>query len=280
MSEIELSVIVINFNTFQYTRKCIESVYNFTKDISFEVILVDNASTEGDITQLKNTFQDIILIRNNVNEGFARANNQGIKISKGAKIILLNSDTYLVENSFKVLTQLIDELPGSGVVSPLLRYPNGKIQHSAQSFPSVKKNLVELFRLQKINQSYSKTLAGSFFDHNQTVETDWVWGTCFMLKAEVISKMDGLLDEKYFMYGEDRQWCLDIRKLGYEIWHTNRTHIVHIGGGSGMQNSVVLKKRETDFLIRNYSFYYRLVYSFTALLLQWDRFLIDKIRRI
>ena len=252
----ELSIIIINYNTFALTHKCIETVYRFTKNIDFEIILVDNASTECDVEIFKHDFPNITLIKSAQNVGFAKGNNLGIQQAKGEYILLLNSDIELIENSIYSCVGFLRNNPKVGVVSPMLIYPDGRIQSVGQRFPSIKYQLFEYFRFQKLvsKKTAGKILLGSFFNYKFNVSVDWVWGAFFLTRKEIIEKLpEKKLDDKFFMYYEDMQWCLDIQGLGYEIYYVAETKAIHhMGGSSGKKNDMMLKNGEL-FLSHNYS---------------------------
>ena len=211
----ELSIIIINYNTYALTKKCIETVYEFTKNIDFEIILVDNASVECDAQLFKTVFPEIQLIINKENVGFAKGNNIGIEKAKGEYILLLNSDIELVENSIYTCVEFLKNHSNVGVVSPMLIYPDGRIQHLANKFPSIKYELVELFRLHTflLPKDY---LLGYYFDHKENKKVDWVWGAFYLTKREIINQFpEKKLPDNYFMYFEDVAWCYEIK-----VWAT------------------------------------------------------------
>src|SRR3990167_6484228 len=130
----ELSVIIINWNTKKLLEDCLRSIFKFTKDIKFEVIVVDNGSKDGSQAIVKKKFPQVKLIPNKDNLGFAKANNQGIKLATGKYILLLNSDAYLIENSFNKLVEQADELDDLGALGVLLLNENRSIQQSGCFF--------------------------------------------------------------------------------------------------------------------------------------------------
>lgn len=252
----DLSIIIINYNTFKLTCQCIESVYAFTAGISFEIIVVDNASVECDPSDFLSLYPQIKLISNQTNLGFSKANNIGIDQASGSYIVLLNSDTFLKDNTFLKLYNYLEDHPAVGVVSPRLVFPDGTHQSAAQRFPSIKYSLIEFFRLQKLltPRGSGKLLLGSFFDHKETIEVDWVWGTCFMFRKGILQQLPGnKLDDSYFMYCEDIQWCMDIKNVGYEIHFFADTEVAHLMGGSSGKKNALMEESGDLFLCRNYS---------------------------
>lgn len=251
-----ISIVIINYNTFALTTKCIESLYQYNNGFEYEIILVDNASVECDANLFKEKFPDIKLIKSKENLGFAGGNNLGISYANGEYILLLNSDTELIENSIKVSLDFYKAQKNIGVLSCKLIFPDGKYQSVAQRFPSIKYKLIELFRIQKImsRQKAGKLLLGAFFDHNETVEVDWVWGAFFMFKKSLLNKLPkNILNDEYFMYWEDVQWCYDFVQLGYKNYYLATTKIVHKMGGSAGNKNMLMEKNEKKFMQKNFS---------------------------
>lgn len=256
MSPIDVSIIVINYKTFQDTNRCIDSIIQFTKGLSFEIILVENGTAEFNDSNVLKWGKHVRLIVSQDNLGFAGGNNLGIEYAEGRYILLLNSDTYLTEDSITLAVRHFENQPNAGVVSARLIYPNGRVQSVAQRFPSAKYQLVELLRIQKFmnKQKAAQYLLGAFFDHNTNVEADWVWGAFFLTTKEIIAQLPGgKLDDSYFMYWEDVQWCMDIKRLGYSIYFFSDTSVVHIQEGSKGKTNINLINSEQIFFKKNYS---------------------------
>lgn len=251
----DVSIIIINFNTITLTRNCIASVQQFTADINFEIIVVDNSSTETDVSVLQNEFPSIKLVQSHLNLGFAGGNNLGIQYASGKYILLLNSDTYLKDNAILGIFKYMENHPEAGAVSARLIFPDGKLQAVAQRFPSIKYQLIELFRLQKLMpaKKAGRLLLGAFFDHRETVKADWVWGACFMFPKSILGQLHAnKLDDTYFMYCEDVQWCMDFNRLGYEIHFFAGAEIIHLMGGSSGEKSTMMIQNGELFLTKNY----------------------------
>lgn len=260
----DVSVIILNYNTMQLTLNCISSLYEHTTGIDFEIILVDNASAEPGIDTITEKYPQVELIKSPENLGFSGGNNLGIQHARGRYILLLNSDTYLQENAIYASYLYMEQNSSVGVVSPRLVFPDGRLQSVAQRFPSVKYQLFELFRLQKIlgKKISSRFLLGAFFHQDQTVEVDWVWGAFFMFRREIMDKLPNhKLDDEYFMYWEDVQWCMDIKKLGYRIFFFADTEIVHIHSGSKGKKNEMMVNNGIRFFQRNYSWLHRTLYK-------------------
>jgi GT2 family glycosyltransferase len=252
----DVSIVIVNYNTYNLIVDCIKSIYLYTSGLRFEVILVDNASASFPADEFKSTFPEAKLIISPNNLGFAGGNNLGIAEAKGKYLLLLNSDTYLKENAILTTYNYMEKHPKAGVVSARLIFPDGRHQSVAQRFPSVKYQLIELLRVQKFlpKQQAGKLLLGSFFDHKENTTADWVWGAYFFFRSEILDKMpDHKLDDTYFMYNEDIQWCMDIKRLGYEVHFCAETEVVHIMEGSGGKKSKMMVENGEKLLKRNYT---------------------------
>jgi GT2 family glycosyltransferase len=244
--QIDLSVIIVNWNTRRLLETCLESIFKFTKVIKFEVIVIDNGSQDKSQELVKNKFPQVKLILNKDNLGFTKANNQGIKIAKGEYVLLLNSDTYLIENSFAKLIKKARELAKSeklGALGPQLLNEDRTIQQSAGFFP----HLPQVFYW----MSFIDDLPGgtvlkpyhidhdSFYQKDRQV--DWVTAAAILVPKRVIEKAGGL-DETIFMYGEEVDWCYRMKQEKFKIVYSPATKIVHIGRGSSgkiSQNAIL-----------------------------------------
>ncbi|MDI1355019.1 MAG: glycosyltransferase family 2 protein [bacterium] len=251
-----VSIVVINYNTFNTTCTCISSVIEHTKAVQYEIILVDNASTERNPDDFLKTFPQIILIKSQENIGFSKGNNLAIASCSAEVILLLNSDTLLKNDSISICAHELISQTNFGAVTCKLEFPNGMIQHNCQSFPSPLKLVIEKLRIHKLltKSVVGNYLQGFYWNYEKKGRPDWIWGTFFMFKREILAKMpQQKLDDSYFMYVEDMQWCLDIRKAGFDIAYLPQTTIIHLHGGSASKPNTQLQKNYDDFLNNNYS---------------------------
>ena len=259
---IDLSIIIVNYNTFDLTSTCIQSIYKYTNDINFEIILVDNASNEKKPDDFLISFPNIHLIKSEKNIGFAKGNNLAISKAKAKTILLLNSDTELTDNAIKKAYDCLNSDSKIGVVSPKLLFPNGEHQSVCQRFPSARLQLLELLRLHKIftKETAGDILLGAFFKHDKDLMVDWVWGAFFMFKSEILDKLpQQKLNDDFFMYGEDMQWCWDINKINYKIKYCSSAQLIHYMGGSSGQKEKYLSQNYHLFLKKNYNILHRWV---------------------
>ncbi|HXP53093.1 MAG TPA: glycosyltransferase family 2 protein [Bacteroidia bacterium] len=260
MAGIDVSIIIVNYNTFRLTRKCISTIVQHTKGVSYEIILVDNASVECDPDKFLKEFPAVKLVRSSENLGFTGGNNLGIGMAKGQYILLLNSDTELTEDSISKCYDVIKVNSKMGVVTCKLVSPNGEIQKQCHRFPSVALTLIELFRIHKlIPQPKRGILMGNgFFDHLSSIYTEFVWGAFFMFPTDILQKFtDKKLPGRFFMYSEDLEWCYTIKELGYTIYYNADTSIIHHLGASSKASFLRLKhNNEYAFIVKHYGWFY------------------------
>lgn len=239
----QLSVIIVNWNTKKLLEACLSSIYKFTKDVTFEVIVVDNGSEDGSQAMVKTKFPQVKLILNKENLGFTKANNQGIKIAKGEYILLLNSDTYLVENSLKKLVAKAKSIDNLGALGPKLLNEDRTIQQSAGFFPHLPQIAYWMSFLDDLPGG--AILRPYHIDHDsfyqKDQEVDWVTAAAILVKKRVIGRV-GALDENIFMYGEEVDWCFRIKRENFKVFYSPSAKIVHIGRGSSgkiSQNAIL-----------------------------------------
>lgn len=218
-----LSIIIVNYNTKELLRDCLASVFKETKNIDFEVIVIDNASKDASSAMVKKEFPRVKLIVNRHNAGFARANNQGIKQARGEYIILLNSDTKIIDKALVKLVKFSQEQPGLGIAGPRLLNADNSHQPSTAPFYTLAVTAVSLFKGDRwLRQSPS-----------QTRSVDWVSGACFLIKKEALEKI-GLLDEKFFMYVEEMEYCYRAKKAGFSTFFYPGAEVTHLVRGSSV----------------------------------------------
>jgi N-acetylglucosaminyl-diphospho-decaprenol L-rhamnosyltransferase len=228
MQLLDLSIIVVNWNTRELLRECLDAVYNTVKSVSFETIVVDNGSTDGSLRMLRNDFPQAELLANEENLGYAEANNQGISISKGKHVLLLNSDAVLQEGTVERMVAFLEGRREVGVVGPALILPNGSYQMGAGGFEFSLLTAFNYFSfLSKLSPLSMKGLWLEQKDSfKQEIEVDWVSGACLMARAELFRTV-GSLDTSYFMYMEDVEWCRRVREAGYKIFYLPFARTIH-----------------------------------------------------
>jgi GT2 family glycosyltransferase len=246
-----VSIIIINYNTFELTCKCIESINKKTSGIVYEIILVDNGSIECNPDIFKEKFPQIILVKSPENLGFSKGNNLGINYASYEYLLLLNSDTELINNAIFLAHNRFIKNKNIGALSAKLLYNDGRIQFTANTFPSLKRELRELSRVNKFIQKekISNYYLGDRFNHLTEQSVDWIWGAFFMTRKSIINEFPGKkLHEDFFMYWEDVQWSHFIKKRGYEIIYYPEAEIIHHLSGSLTEGTKELDKYKRKIL--------------------------------
>jgi len=234
---VEVSIIIVNYNGFDLLKNCLSSLYTHTKDISFEIILVDNNSTDGDITDVVKEYDKIILIRNEHNYGFSKANNIGLRSAKGKNVLFLNNDVYFTENSIKTVYDYAKQQNSKTFIGCKLLNPDGTWQPSSAQFPSGLNFFTSNFFLYLLFPS-SPYFNKYFLQKTEIatpIEVDYVLGAFLFGLREVFLKLEGF-DEKFFFYAEDIDLCYRLRLIGGKTILYPQTSIVHIGGASVKRN--------------------------------------------
>lgn len=270
----DISIIIVSFNTKNLLKKCLVSIFKFFKGINFEVIVVDNASSDDSIQAVRN-FDEVRVIQNKKNLGFGTANNQGAKISKGRWLFFLNSDAYLIDNSIAKLLEKLSKNPKIGTVGPLILNENKTIQQSIGFFP----NLPKIFYWMSFIDDLpgGELLKPYHLDHDRFYhreqKVDWITGAAMLVKREVFEKIKGF-DEKIFLYGEDVDLCYRIEKAGFQIVFSPLAKVIHLGRGSSERLSILAIAGEYKGLLYLYRKYRgALAQFFLQLLLKWGALL-------
>lgn len=222
----DLSVIILNYNTKDLLQKCLESVFRSQTNYSLEVLVSDNGSKDGSVEMIKEKFPQVKLIENNTNLGFSKGNNVAIKQAVGKYILLLNSDTEVRPNAFDESISYLQRHPEAGCLGAKLILPDGSLDKAARRrFPNPWNSFLRLFGLRRFSDY---NVAGPA---DEISEVDAVVGAYMMIPRAVIDKV-GLLDEDYFMYGEDLDWCFRIKQAGYKVVYYPKVEVLHFKYGS------------------------------------------------
>lgn len=231
---IDLSVIIVSYNAKDYLLNCLKSI-----DLNCEIIIVDNASSDKSADEIKKTFPQVKIIENKENLGFAAANNQGIKESKGRYILLLNPDTKILDNALSKMIAWMNKNPKVTVSTCRLLNKDRSIQPTGGYFPILPKLFAWQFFLDDIIPINSYHPKPKFYD--QEKELDWVTGAFFLFRREIVDKV-GLLDEKFFMYAEELEYCFRIKKAGFKIFFTPLASIIHYGFKSSSREIAIISE--------------------------------------
>jgi N-acetylglucosaminyl-diphospho-decaprenol L-rhamnosyltransferase len=237
----EVSVIILSWNTRDLLAACLRSVYQTTRDLNLEIIVVDNGSKDDSCEMVRREFPWVRLIENNENVGFARANNQAARAAQGQYIFLLNSDAELQTDSLQIMLALAKKEPKTGIVGAHLLNPDGSFQASHTPFPTLWHEFLILTGL-------GRAFYGRWFPSRGpelakgAQPVDYVEGAALLIRRDIYLQHNGL-DEGYFMYAEEVDLCYSFRKTGWQVWYHPEARILHHGGGSSLNRRT---QREGD----------------------------------
>lgn len=233
----DLSIIIVNYNTKELLRQTLESVFRNQPGYRFEVFVVDNHSADGSCRMVKEKFPHVLLIENKENEGFSRANNRAIRISQGRYILLLNSDTLVLPGTFDTMINFLEDNPRVGAAGCKVVLTNGKLDLACRrSFPTPLNSLFQAVGLSKLFPK-SELFARynlTYLDEDETYPVECIVGAFMLVRRETIEQI-GLLDETFFMYGEDIDWCFRIKHAGWEIYYHPKAKIIHYKGATSVK---------------------------------------------
>lgn len=232
----DLSIIIVNWNAVEYLRNCLNSLYQETKTLTFEVIVVDNASYDGSDKILRKEFSDVLFIQSDRNIGFAGANNLGFQSSRGNTLLFLNPDTEIIGNAIGLLHTVLQSLPDAGAVGATLLNSDWTLQTSCiQPYPTVLNQLLDYDALKHLfPQRKFWGMRPLFSKGEAPEEVEVISGACIMVKRNIFEKI-GHFSRDYFMYAEDLDLCYKIRQYGYKNYYVKDAVIQHHGGGSTRQ---------------------------------------------
>lgn len=235
----DISIIYVNWNSVDYLKESIESIYQNTQGLRFEIIVVDNASPERDIDVIGEQFSEVTIIKSKDNLGFAGANNVGFERSSGAHVLFLNPDTKLVSPAINVLLQHMETLPDAGVVGCKLLNSDLSVQTTAiQRFPTILNQVLDTEYFQLRWPHCPLWEIGPLFSEQATVSrVDVISGACMLLRRDVFDRA-GRFSEEYFMYAEDIDLNYKVRRAGFTNYYVGEATVIHHGGRSSSQQTV------------------------------------------
>lgn len=236
----ELSIIIVNYNVQYFLENCLNSVFRAVEQIEAEVIVVDNNSVDDSLSMIRNKFPQVKVIANSDNKGFSKANNQAIQIAKGEKILLLNPDTVVKEDTFEVCLNFFNKHPKAGGLG--VKMLDGKGQFLPESKRGLPTPEVAFYKIFGLSQLFPKSKRFSQYhlghlSENQNHSIEILSGAFMMIRKNVLDQI-GLLDENFFMYGEDIDLSYRITQAGYKNYYLADTSIIHYKGESTKKSSI------------------------------------------
>lgn len=254
----DVSIIIVNWNTRDVLHDCVASIYTQAKGIEFEVLVIDNASNDGSVEMVKKKFPQVILIENTENRGFAAANNQGIAIAEGRYVLLLNSDTVILNNAISKTVSFAESHPEAASLGCRVLNPDRSLQPTCFMFPSILNMLLATTFLYKLfpKSKFFGRERMTWWHRDNVKEVDVVTGCFVLVRREAIEQI-GLMDEQFFMYAEETDWCYRFKQAGWKILFTPGTEIIHLGGQSskGIRVDMLIRLRISilQFMKKHYS---------------------------
>lgn len=244
----DLSIVIVSWNVRTLLERCLSSIYTSLAEpqgtlgidkqsaLQCEVIVVDNASTDGSPEMVRQRFPNALLIASDSNLGFTKANNIGVAHSSGRYILLLNPDTEILGDALYTMITYMDNNPGVGALGPKILFPNGQVQPSRRRFPTLATAFLESTVIQQWFPQ-NRVLARYYVQDrsdDEEQEVDWVIGACLFIRRQAWEQV-GPLDEGFFMYSEELDWCRRLKAAGWRVFYSPWAQIIHYEGRSSSQ---------------------------------------------
>jgi GT2 family glycosyltransferase len=232
--EVPLSIIIVSWNVRRDLESCLQSL-RANAEAGAEIVVVDNASRDDTLTMLAG-YPEVRVIANDVNRGFAAANNQGLAVARGRWLLLLNPDTLMPEAGLRKLLEFADNMPLAGIIGPRLLNSDGSLQSSCRRFPTVRAALYRHTILGRLRPDAApmRDYLMAEWDHQTPREVDWVSGACLLIRRETFAQV-GPLDEGFYWGSEDVDYCFRAHRAGWQVWYTPQPAVVHAIGRSSDQ---------------------------------------------
>lgn len=233
----DVSIVIVNWNTRQLLLRCLQSILDHSGRRSVELIVVDNASADGSAGVVARRYPQVILVENQTNLGFAKANNLGIKRSRGDYVCLVNSDILVLDRSIDRMCDYMDRNPEAGLLGPRLLNADRSMQLSCKRFPTLLNYACESFGVNKL-LPHSRLFCGEhlrYFSHGKLLRTEALVGAFLMVRRKALEEV-GLLDEEFFIYGEEIDWARRFWASGWEVVFFPKAEVVHYGAASSARD--------------------------------------------
>lgn len=234
-----LSISIVNYNTSALTRKCVHSIVSHTAMEDYEILVVDNASTDGGLNGIEEVDERVQLICLEKNYGFAKGNNVAYSRGKGRLFLLLNPDTEVSEGALDNLVSFIDAHPECAAVGPRLVYPDGSLQYSCRTFPDYLTVILTMLFLEKLfpRSKFFGRYRMTYWEHDTLREVDQPMGACLLFRSDLYNQFERL-DERFFMYFEEVDLCKRLKQSGWKIYFMPDAKVVHHENQSTKQDPV------------------------------------------
>jgi GT2 family glycosyltransferase len=227
-----LSIAIVNWNTRELLSNCLESIFSYPPDCPFNVVVVDNASSDGSDEMVREHFPQVCLITNKENAGFAKANNQAISTTDSKYILLLNPDTVVLPDALQMLVEFMESNPGAGAAGSRVLNPDGSLQTSCYVAPTLSHEFFRLFHLSRLYPDSAYQMKN--WNTNTSRPVDIIQGDCLMLRKSALDQV-GLLDESFFIYSEDVDLCYRLQRANWGLYWVPKAQVIHYGAQSTHQ---------------------------------------------
>jgi GT2 family glycosyltransferase len=270
---IDVSIIIVNYNQFEILDNCLKSIYKYTKSVNFEIIVVDNNSSEGDVEVVTKNYNSVIVIKNKTNNRYSLANNQGIEVAKGEFILLLNNDTLFIEDTLSELVKTIKLYNEPVLLGCKLLNSDLTHQQSVVDFDTISNLIGEYFFIYKLfpkSRLFNKFHL-SITAENTFKEVDVIKGALIFGRTIDFRKLNGF-DTRFFFFNEENEFCYRFKQLGGKIYYNPDTSIIHLGG-STTEKMVWFKIRNHSVSkIQYFQKYFRGIRFFIAITIHYSGF--------
>ncbi len=257
---VDISVIIVNMNTRDLLLRCVRSVFDTMKGLSFEVFVVDNASTDDSVSALKEAYDSVFVIQNDFNMGFAAANNKALRLMRGKYAMLLNTDAQLGPDAAWRLFRFMEETPSAACACGQLLNDDGSRQNSFSAFPCL---LTLIVNERLLSFFFPRRFPGKNIETRIPIEVQSCIGACMLVRGSAIEQV-GLLDERYFFFMEETDWARRMRKAGWGIYFVPTALIVHSQGktaGQGLNSRIMFYRSRYAYFRKWYPGTFPLLYG-------------------
>ena len=229
----DLSILIVSWNTSDLLADCLHSIYAHTPNLSFEVIVVDNASSDGTADMIRSVFPHVVLVENEQNVGFGMASNQGFQLAVGKYVGILNPDTVLLNRAFVILVSHLESMLQVGIIGPKIEGANGTTQQTcARGYITLWSDFLQASGLRSKLKGQNNSASNA---HLAMRQVDCISGACFVVRRNAVQSAQ-LFDPRFFMYGEDVDLCYRVKSNGWKIFYCPEARVLHYGGASSALN--------------------------------------------
>ena len=251
----DVAIIIVSWNVRKPLQDCLESIFRLTQNEKpHQVIVVDNASTDGTVDMVRQQFPEVTMVANQTNVGFAAANNQGMRLSGAPAILLLNPDTLVHPGSLPAMVHAFVQHPKAGIIGPKLLNVDGTVQPSVRRLPSATALIAIALKIRHVWKNFPplQRYLATDVDENAEQAVGQVMGAAFLIRRELM-KAIGLLDERFYIWFEEVDYCKRAADAGWETWYVPNATITHLGGESFRQQSNLQKQRQWQKSVQRYA---------------------------